>query len=154
MDAAVVANFFILKASADEDVLTQLKLQKLLYYAQAWHMVFLGRPIIDEQFQAWAHGPVLRSIWGRFPHGLNPTMTQVQCNGTLPNDSIEVLNSVWSAYGFLNAKALEELTHQEDPWIEARAGCEPEERSENIINLETMRRFYTNYQRRLATTTA
>ena len=62
-----VADFFLANRD-DEDGLTHLKLQKLCYYAQVFHLALIGRRLFDEQLLAWDHGPVTRSIWDRFAY--------------------------------------------------------------------------------------
>ncbi|MDB6118895.1 MAG: putative prophage protein, partial [Verrucomicrobiaceae bacterium] len=67
-NALDVAKYFLSKADADEagDVISNLKLQKLLYYAQGFHLALTGAPLFEEDIQAWVHGPVVREVWQAF----------------------------------------------------------------------------------------
>ena len=71
-----VADFFINLASADQDSLTHLKLQKLCYYAQGWHLALQGKPLFAARLEAWAHGPVAPVLYDRFKpiryHAISP----------------------------------------------------------------------------------
>lgn len=138
-----IADWFISRVDRDAgDTITHLKLQKLLYFAQAWYLANKGKPLFNTDFQAWAHGPVARSIYDRFKsYGWEP----LPAADNIPDLSASVtdfLEKVLDTYGKYGAKHLEKLTHEHHPWIEARGDCAPEERCENIISKESMRDFY------------
>lgn len=61
-----VANFFIEVSPAFDDNMTQMKLYKMLYYAQGWSLVKLGRPLFDDEIQAWDYGPVPQKARGNY----------------------------------------------------------------------------------------
>lgn len=131
--------------------ITPLKAQKLLYYAQAWFLALYNEKLINEDFEAWAHGPVIRSMY----YGLSEFgYSTVSKNASFLEEAKEVtderaqdlLPQIEELYGVYDAKYLEELTHQETPWIEARKGFEPEERCTNIISNETMQNYYRELQ--------
>jgi uncharacterized phage-associated protein len=121
--------------------ITNLKLQKLLYYAQAWYLVFADKPLFDADFEAWVHGPVVPRVFRRFKeYRWNPITEMVD----VPADSPlkEYLEEVLNTYGRLSATQLERLTHQEDPWKEARKGCARDESSSELISKESVKRYY------------
>jgi uncharacterized phage-associated protein len=124
------------------DSITHLKLQKLVYYAQAWSLALLGRPLFDEDVQAWTHGPVVPSVWHHLKDhrwdALPPAAHAVE----LDPETEELLRDVMDTYGEHSAKALEDLTHSEEPWIRARGGLPIEARSAAVIPKAHMRRFY------------
>lgn len=101
--------------------MTSMKLQKLVYYSQAWATVWDDDVLFDEQVQAWDNGPVVRELWeankGKFKissvdgSDVN-TVTEAQC---------ETIDRVLDFYGEKNAQWLSDLTHMEDPWINAFA---------------------------------
>lgn len=125
MTADHVADYFILRVDESTgDVMTNLRLQKLVYYAQAWHLALTGKPLFDDDFEAWIHGPVVPHLYRRFKdNGWRP-IDRAATSPILPMDdeTRDVLEEVWSAYGQFSATHLEELTHSEDPWIDARRG--------------------------------
>jgi uncharacterized phage-associated protein len=133
-------------AGIDRDAgesITPLKLQKLLYYVQAWALVFRQKPIFDEDFQAWAHGPVVDSVYQEYrEHGWNGIPP-----GNCPEIDSEIaahIDSVMDAYGDFSAKQLESMTHQEDPWRIARGGLPVAARSSAVISKKSMKDFYSD----------
>jgi uncharacterized phage-associated protein len=142
-----VANFFlkIVDRSSGESI-SPLKLQKLLYYAQAWSLVLRNKPIFSEEIEAWKHGPVVRKVWEEFRKYRYNTLPEPDVEVTMFDATeVEVMQEVWRVYGNLSARHLEALTHREDPWLNSRYGLGLHEKSSNIISLEDMQNYYKNY---------
>ncbi|WP_339248280.1 type II toxin-antitoxin system antitoxin SocA domain-containing protein [Paenibacillus sp. FSL R10-2796] len=140
-----VASFFIERSYKDGIPITHLKLQKLCYYAQAWHLVLSSKKeqLFDAKFQAWVHGPVNTEIFSKYRnYGWNPIKSE-KSKARFNDDQESILNEVWEAYGHHDAKFLESLTHQEEPWIEARKGLAEDDYSNNPISEKTMKRYYS-----------
>ncbi len=101
--------------------ITPLKLQKLLYYVQGWHMALENVNLFSDDFEAWDHGPVIRSIYEDYNHYGYRTIEKVNLkeieNQILNDNQIRLINAVWNVYGEFDGKYLEQLTHQEEPWI-------------------------------------
>lgn len=142
-----IAKWFLCAVDRDAgDSITHLKLQKLLYYAQAWTLVLLGEPIFKENIEAWAHGPVVPSVYECYSsYGYREIPKPENCP-FIDQKYEEVLEEVMQTYGIYQAKYLEQLTHSEKPWKEARNGIAPEARCDNIISLDTMKEFYKEMQ--------
>ncbi len=148
MDISVhqIADYFILKVDRKAgDNMTHLKLQKLLYYAQAWHLAMHGKELFHNRLEAWRHGPVCREIYARFRqlswHPIPPTMMLTDPS-LLPREVHDFLDEVWEVYGQFSATKLEELTHQEEPWLAARAEAFPHHPSDSRITREMMQEYY------------
>jgi len=144
--ALSIAEYFIDKANKEKRVITNKKLQKLVYYAQAWSLVLKNKKLFDEKIEAWVHGPAIKSLYAKYKSfGFNPIQKEVDASflENLPSESKKILDSIWSVYGGLDAEYLEMLTHSEMPWKEAREGLQSSENSENEISLKTMKRFYS-----------
>jgi len=114
-----VAKFFLAQASEDAgDLVSNLKLQKLVYYAQGFHLALFDRPLFDEQVEAWTHGPVVPAVYHHykhhgsgsipFPEDFNPEV--------FSDEQAELLNEVQQIYGQYSAWRLREMTHEESPW--------------------------------------
>lgn len=133
-----IANWFLTKSE-----MTQKKLQKLCYYAQAWCYALKGFRLMDTDFQAWVHGPVSPVLWERFKSFGYDT---IRIKGTIVNkidsDILQLLEDVWDTYGENTGNALEALTHRELPWIEARRGYDSDERCVVVISPNTMASYY------------
>ena len=135
---------YVLRLAGEEDALplTTWKLQKLVYYSQAWSLVWDDAPLFDERIEAWANGPVCPELYevhrGQFKisdisRGDLRMLTRVQ------RDTIK---TVYKHYGKKSAQYLSELTHQERPWIEARAGLNPGDRGNHVIAIASMAEYY------------
>ena len=133
-----------------------LKIQKLLYYMEAYHLAYFDVSLIDDDFEAWMHGPVSRKVWLHFkkPAAVYNEISisgeeAVACAGrfekTLSPTQQEFLQDVLNNYGNDTSYQLECQTHDEAPWIEARAGLSPTEVCKNVISKETMKQFYRQY---------
>lgn len=134
--------------------MSHLKLQKILYYIQALHLAYFDQPIIEDEFQAWLHGPVSRRIYDQIK-GVSILYTEinydVSTEGPRPSDllkeqltedQLDLVNEVIEEYGQLTSSQLERLTHSEDPWINARKGYGVAERCEEVIPKDSMRVYY------------
>lgn len=118
-----------------------MKLQKLLYYAQAWHLVWEGQPLFTERLEAWAQGPVSPHVYGTLRHEEGSLASQA-----LPPEAVSTLEAVLFAYGDRSGRWLSELTHREAPWRAARAGLPDEAPSKEEISLELMRQTYASHR--------
>ena len=132
-----------------------LKLQKLVFYIEAFHLAFFEESLIGEDFEAWVHGPVCKSLYNELKV-LNPKLyskfdlsesvdkkaLRGEFEGALSDEQVSLIEDVLKQYGKLNAYELESLTHSEKPWIEARAGLSPAVPSARKIKKTTMKDFY------------
>lgn len=144
-DVLEVAKYFLTKQDPEAgEVITPLKLQKVVYYAQAWHLALFGEPFMEAHFEAWAHGPVNPLLYNEYrEHRWSPIPFPEDFDESIFNkEEQEFLDDVWGAYGRFDAKYLERLTHSELPWIEARSGIPEGEYCTTTINEETMEAFY------------
>jgi uncharacterized phage-associated protein len=140
-----IADWFL--ASIDReagDTISHLKLQKLMYYAQAWSLALNDSSLFDEDFEAWTHGPVLPSLWQRFKEFDQDSIPLKAIISTteFSTEDEKLLSDILNSYGDLSAKHLEELTHSETPWREARGNLPIEVCSNNIISQELMQEYY------------
>ena len=127
-------------------VMTHLKLQKMCYYAQAWHLVFAGKPMFIQEFQAWDHGPVCPELWQAYRgYRWQPIPRPEQFDTVFGAEQNDTLEEVWDTYGRFDAKYLERLTHKEEPWIKARGNCLSGEYCDNVISHQSMKDYYRNY---------
>lgn len=142
VDINKVADYFIARAHEVGEPISNLKLQKLVYYAQAWHLALKNRPLIEADFEAWVHGPVNPSLYRRFrANAWKPIADEVP-RPALPDDVRKHLEEVWQVYGGLSALDLERMTHAEEPWKIARGDLPPDALCDNEISPESMKAFY------------
>ena len=133
-----VAEWFLHRKS-----FTHKQLQKLCYYAQAWHCALLDKPLFDEEIQAWVHGPVCPVLYSYYAnYGWTPIKKLYGASPRFSAESLGVLRAVYSTYSKFDGAQLETLTHSELPWREARGNISPFEPSDKVISVESMRRYY------------
>jgi uncharacterized phage-associated protein len=142
-----VADYFITKVDLEAgDDITHLKLQKLVYYAQAWYLAMHDRLLFQNRIEAWAHGPVCREIYDRFRHfswNPIPPKAALSAPSEIDDDIKDFLDEVWEVYGQYSAAKLEQMTHEEPPWIEARKGIMQGTPSQAPISENVMREYYS-----------
>ena len=119
------------------------KLQKLAYYVYAWHLTILGREIADMTFEAWEHGPVCRRLYNNYRNYGWSTIPQYRGFVLASDEEIKFVGSVLQVYGEYSADELENMTHNETPWNEARHGCEKNFASDSVISKNSMLRYYS-----------
>lgn len=121
-----------------------LKLQKLVYYAQAWSLVWLDRPLFDEEIEAWANGPVVPSLYRAHKGQFSVAKLPKGSANKLSAAQKGAIDRVLEFYGDKSAQWLSDLTHMERPWKLARAGVADGERCENVITKNSMAEYYSS----------
>lgn len=140
--AQKVADYIIRFSHEHGDPITNLKLQKLVYYAQAWHLALYDRPLFDDRLEAWVHGPVQPTLYHKYKaYSWNP-ISEDPGEVELPTSITTHLDEIIAVYGGMSAYDLERLSHQEAPWLKARGNLPKDEPSEAVISIEEMRQFY------------
>jgi uncharacterized phage-associated protein len=136
-----IADYFIWIANETGSFISNLKLQKLVYYAQAWHIALYDSPLFEEDFEAWVHGPVIPSLYQKYKSsGWQPISEDAAPE--LPSDIAQFLDEVAEEYFACDAYELEQMTHAEDPWNWARGNLAPDAPSNEVIKKEWMKEFY------------
>lgn len=134
-----IANHFLSFTNDDkEEFFTNLKLQKMLYYAQGLFLGAQGRPLFEEAIEAWNHGPVVAEVYHVFKNfGHDPLPKPSEDAPVFPFFVKDILDEVYLHYGQYSAWKLRDMTHEEVPWIEAinRGRNQP-------LDHETMRTFF------------
>src|SRR2546423_871312 len=122
--AEAVARYFLWLAAseAEEDPVTHMRLQKLLYYAQGWALASREEPLFDAAIKAGQHGPAGREVSPRFPaHGSRPLPNAPpQEPSELSERDRALVQWVWQMHGRFTASELRRQTHSEPPWLTAR----------------------------------
>ncbi len=128
--------------------MTVMKLQKLVYYAQAWSLVWDEVPLFNNRIEAWANGPVCPELYrehrGAFsvgPGDIAQTLVGLT-DPEIAKDARETVEAVLGFYAGRSAHELSELTHRESPWLRARKGLAPGERGDAVITHSSMAEYY------------
>jgi len=122
------------------------KLEKLVYYSQAWSLVWDEKPLFNDRIEAWANGPVIRSLYslhrGMYEVGPNSSIWKHTRPDILTQSERDTIDAVIRDYGQKPGYELREITHLEAPWNEAREGVPLMENCNNEITNDMMRLYY------------
>jgi len=124
--------------------ITTIKLQKLVYYCQAWSLVWDEKAIFSEDIEAWVYGPVVRKLF--YYHQGSYVINSIMMGNSrvLNEEQQETIDAVLSHYGDKPSQWLVDLTHMEKPWKMARKGMSDTERGNRPISLDSMANYYSS----------
>lgn len=118
------------------DIISNLKLQKLCYYAQGFHLALYGTRLFPDKIEAWTHGPVIPELYQAYKkYGDGAIPIPDKFDISIDSKTQELLNEVYSVYGQYSAWKLRNMTHEETPWIEAK-------KSSRNISIGTMKEYF------------
>jgi uncharacterized phage-associated protein len=124
--------------------ITAMKLQKLVYYSQAWNLVWEEKPLFNEEIQAWANGAVVPTLYAY--HRRQFTVVSENIPGNVDNitpDQKANINKVLEFYGSYTAQQLSDINHQEAPWIKARGDYPPMANCNNEIPIVSIHEYHS-----------
>lgn len=149
--ASKIADWFLVRHSstmqrdeAVDEYLTQMKLHKLLYYAQGVYLALFSKRLFNDDILAWQHGPVVRDIYDRFKGSReldeNITDDEMKNYEKILEDTNRnmVLEVVYETYSSYSAGQLRNMTHEEDPWKEAWG----KSNGDDIISDESIKEYF------------
>lgn len=140
--------------------ITPLALQKLLYFIQGIYMVLYETALYDEDCEAWVHGPVYAEVYNMFK---NFKYNPIEDNRfamfrnrfqELTQSERDVIDLVIETFGMYSGKVLEQITHQEAPWLEARKHCLPDEASNVMIPKSAIQKYFSGVSQKYEIGTA
>lgn len=117
-----VADYFL--AQSDEeagDLISNMKLQKLVYYAQGFHLAIHGTALFSDEIEAWQHGPVIPALYHQYKQfGKEAIPIPDESDFSMfSHEQISLMNEVYTVYGQFSAWKLRNMTHEEPTWKEA-----------------------------------
>lgn len=145
LNVSDVANFFIVfskEKMIDKGIsegITNLKLQKLLYFAQAAHLAIYNKELFEEEIEAWEYGPVVKSVY-HFYKAYNNKPLPIDNNfdfKKFDSETRDFLKAVWDMLGKYSATELVSITHKHDPWKNTFKKGE-----NHIIDKKLLREYY------------
>ena len=125
------------------ELISNLKLQKLLYYAQGYHLGLHGvdSPLFPETVYAWKHGPVVQTVYNHFVGAKDGPIKLVERPPRLNDDAQLHLQRIHNMFGKYSAWALRDMTHKESPWLE---NYKPDVQN-IIIPHKDLHRYFSRY---------
>ncbi len=134
-----IAKWFINEIHPDP-----LKLQKLLYLSQGFSFAFYDRELFVEDMEAWVHGPVVPSVYHEYKAFSFTPIPEVFQLDEFNKEELTILNYVTENYSKYDGKYLEEMTHNQEPWLFARRGLDPDERNDKTITKQSIANYFIN----------
>lgn len=158
VDVNIMSEFVILFCQNLGVTISPLKLQKLLYYVQSWHIAKFEKEILFNSLpEAWVNGPVYRDVYNQYKSTffknenivtnldeiqLSEQLELKQKNLNLDENQLKLSITVLEAYSKLSDERLVLMTHSEEPWNEARKGLSPIQRSETKLSVDTIYNYF------------
>lgn len=150
--AIQVAKYLIDKSNNESDSeprkkLTNIKLQKILYYAQGWYLANFGKPLFKDSIEAWKLGPAIKEVYAAYKSYGSKTIDEKIASDDLEkiaSDDKVFLDKLWDVYKDFSANDLITATHNEKPWKEARFEIQEGESSSIEIPISTIRDYFTS----------
>lgn len=130
---------YILKKQGE---MSAMKLQKLVYYSQAWSLVWDEKPLFRAKIEAWANGPVVRALYDEHKGKFSVKEWPKGDRGKVTGEVKKTIDSVLAFYGDKSGQWLSELTHKEHPWRDTREGLSDDARSDREITPAAMAEYY------------
>ncbi len=124
--------------------MSTMKLQKLVYYAQAWSLVWDEAPLFQEDVEAWANGPVIRELFNYHRGMFDIDHVRTGNPDILSQPQRDTIDAVVAFYGERPAQWLIDLSHSEEPWRRARRGLPATVRGHSKVSLESMAEYYSS----------
>lgn len=123
-----------------------MKLQKIIFYGQAYSLVKYDEPLFVDEIQAWANGPVVPNLFNAHRHAfvISRGYFKDYANGKLAKRDKETIDHVVRCLGERSGASLSDLTHSEDPWLNAREGLAKDARSNRVISIESIKKYYSS----------
>lgn len=138
-----IASLFIQLSNGIDDTIDNLKLNKLLYYAQGWSLARYGIPLFDDKIEAWDYGPVVDDVYHTYKVcKRNPIQEPAYefDEDKLSSDELDLITNVYSNYGRFTSVALTNMTHEKDtPWSQVYVP-----RKNNEITKKMMKEYFKN----------
>ena len=126
--------------------MTTMKLQKLVYFCQAWSLVWDEDPLFNETIEAWANGPVVRKLYDVHKGGFKIDRLPVGNPSVLTDNQKETIDCVLGTFGSKTAQWLSDLSHIDEAWQKVREGLPEGSPCDNQIPLGLIHDYYLSLQ--------
>jgi uncharacterized phage-associated protein len=143
-DAKNVAKYFIYLASKnvvgdneEREGITNLKLQKILYFAQAYYLAKLDKPLFENPILAWEYGPVVSEVYRKYKSNGSNAIISEKDTRLISNEDKENLKKIWASFGGYSASRLVDISHAHTPWKNAHSS------GSNEISQKAIKDYYT-----------
>ena len=126
--------------------ITNLLLQKVLYYVKAISELFMGSSIILDPCEAWKFGPVFPTVYEKYKdfgkQEIIINLSDDYVENLLTDEEKKITDFVLNTFGIYNAWFLKDLTHLEEPWVAARNGFDKNDASRTVMDDKLIRDYF------------
>jgi Uncharacterized phage-associated protein len=138
-----VAKYFLTKGkTSTNEAITHLKLQKLVYYAQGYHLAVFGEALFADSIEAWVHGPVCPVLYNTYRFYGYSEIPAPKGIPNIPDNAKVIIDMAWDVFGQYEGPDLERFTHQEEPWIRAREGLQLNQNTNKEIDITIIKTYF------------
>lgn len=120
----------------EREGITNLKLQKVLYFAQAYYLAKVGRPLFSDDIEAWEFGPVVPRVYRKYKSNVSNPIICEEDKSSLSDEDKETLKKVWGTFGGYSASKLVDIAHAHTPWKEANKS------TSKVISHKSIKEYY------------
>lgn len=138
-----VAKYLIYLASQElvgdnqeREGITNLKLQKVLYFVQAYYLAKLNHPLFSDNIEAWEYGPVVPSVYRKYRSNISDPIISDKDKSSLSEEDKETVKKIWNIFGGYSASKLVDITHAHTPWKEAN------KTPSQVISHKSLKEYY------------
>jgi uncharacterized phage-associated protein len=145
--ALTIAKYFLSIPEEDAgELMSNLKLQKLLYYAQGYYVAINGvdSPLFKDTVYAWKHGPVVKTVYNHYSTYKDGAIPRCIVPRGIGVDDVAFLNRIHDKFGRYSAWALRDMTHREPPWLN---NYRPEVQ-DIVIPVSDLSKYFSKYVKR------
>ncbi len=135
-----IAEYVIKKCNDQGKGISNLKLQKILYFIQAEFLVRTGKPIFNDSIEAWDFGPVVPSVYRKYRiyGGANIPYYDGDVDFSFNSNDRDIMDDIINSCADLSASQLVEMTHKQDPWRDAYSDYRGK-----IISNESIKNYFS-----------
>lgn len=134
-----IAKYVINHEHKNSREISNLRLQKLLYFVQAKCLVDKGEPCFEDDLEAWDYGPVVPAVYYKYSKFHSKPIVEIELCTDIVNDIMDIINCVLDFFRNITTFELVQITHSQSPWIEAR-----QKGSKSIISKDSIRNYFIN----------
>jgi uncharacterized phage-associated protein len=139
-----VADAILAFCTEHGDLITNLRLQKLLYYCQGFYLAEHGEPLFEDRIEAWIYGPAVPAVYERFRPVAHRAIDPPTTLDDQPPELVEHVKDIWEAYGHLSTYDMERISTTEPPWLNARAGLRRDDFTDAPLSLADMQTYFAS----------
>lgn len=137
-----IASKKVIGDEGETEGITNLKLQKILYFVEAYFLATVGRSLFSDEIHAWKYGPVIPDIYQTYKkYGASLIPSELGSDSGIEESDGQMIAQIWEFFDKYSARRLVDMSHSHDPWIKAFESAE--NGGSGVITRDHMKEYYT-----------